>query len=834
MKNQPKMKTFNFVIAFLIVSMNVLGQNSYYWYKGEKIPLTETTNKRFILLEDENIESVLAKPEVTSWKIDSKGIDNTVTTLIPYNNVDSYPSYRWEIIENIGKESSLPPKLKEQKFYSTPFFKTQQGEEVGLSHLFYVKLFKKSDTETLEKMAIENNVKIIGKNRYMPLWHTLACTKNSKGNALEMANMFFESGEFDAAEPDLMVDDLLQCVNDTYFDDQWHLNNDGQYGGTSGIDINICDAWGITEGCNDIVIAVVDQGIELNHPDLLNMFPNNYDTETNTSPSIVYGPHGTACAGIIGAASGNNDGVAGVAPECQLMSISNELLIDLNIRQQLANGINWAWHNGADVISNSWGGPINSTFIDNAIDSALTFGRNGLGCLVVFASGNDNSSVNYPANSNPDIITVGAMSPCGERKRSSSNSSEVGPGVTPDPNGVSCDSEKRWGSNYGNELDLVAPGVLIPTTDREGINGYNPDTAIHVLAGGNKITSDYTDDDYTVWFNGTSSACPQVAGVAALVLSINPNLTQDQVRDIIESTCTKVGSYNYSTVAGRSNGTWDDEVGYGCVNAFEALKAVYPITGPSYVCTSGTEFFIENANGATIEWDQSSNIYRDSPQGSNPCTFSAVGYGNGWISATVNGVELPRIDVFSEYTNLSGRFIERGSYLWKTLYSVNTVQADEVTVEVTEPGVSSFDWSLESSNGTVYWGTLSDDATMYFNLVTASDVHFEVSYEKGECGEVTNNYHFIKGNRLSLAIAPNPTTGEATLVIKSESEEKDFDDNVEWDMEIYSPMQALKTKKTRLKGKSTTIQTAGWTEGVYTVRVKYKDEILTGKLIVRK
>jgi len=90
--------------------------------------------------------------------------------------------------------------------------------------------------------------------------------------------------------------------------------------------------------------------------------------------------------------------------------------------------------------------------------------------------------------------------------------------------------------------------------------------------------------------------------------------------------------------------------------------------------------------------------------------------------------------------------MERGSYLWRTLYTVNTISADEVTVEVSEPGVSSFDWSLENSNGTVYWGTLSDGATMYFNLVTADDVHFEVSYNKGECGEVTNNYHFIKGS----------------------------------------------------------------------------------------
>lgn len=84
-----------------------------------------------------------------------------------------------------------------------------------------------------------------------------------------------------------------------------------------------------------------------------------------------------------------------------------------------------------------------------------------MGCVVIFASGNDNNGVNYPANSNPNILTVGAMSPCGERKN---------------PN--SCDGE-NWGSNFGTELDIVAPGVLIPTTDRQGNNGYNPNLPIH-------------------------------------------------------------------------------------------------------------------------------------------------------------------------------------------------------------------------------------------------------------------------------------------------------------------------------------------------------------------
>jgi len=139
------------------------------------------------------------------------------------------------------------------------------------------------------------------------------------------------------------------------------------------------------------------------------------------------------------------------------------------------------------------------------------------------------------------------MSPCGQRKSP-----------------TSCDGETWWGSNFGAQLDISAPGVLIPTTDRQGANGYNTATGV---AG-----------DYTQNFNGTSSACPHVAAVAALILSQNPNLTQLQVANIIESTAQKVGGYNYQTTAGRTNGTWHNEVGYGLIDAFAAVQAACPTT----------------------------------------------------------------------------------------------------------------------------------------------------------------------------------------------------------------------------------------------------------------
>lgn len=254
-----------------------------------------------------------------------------------------------------------------------------------------------------------------------------------------MANLYYESGQFEEAQPDLMENDLVSCTNDPFFIDQWHLNNTGQYGGITGNDIRICSDWDITRGCANITVAVLDKGLEFNHPDFNNISNVSFDTENGTSPSVVEGNHGVAVAGIIGANVDNGIGIAGVAPETQLMSISNSFASTLNSRQARGIGINFARQNGADIINNSWSSSVVYPIIDDAISNAVTLGRNGLGTLVVFASGNgNNNSISYPSN-NPSVIAVGAMSMCNQRKSLSS-----------------CDGE-NWGSNYGSDLDIMAP-----------------------------------------------------------------------------------------------------------------------------------------------------------------------------------------------------------------------------------------------------------------------------------------------------------------------------------------------------------------------------------------
>jgi hypothetical protein len=325
-----------------------------------------------------------------------------------------------------------------------------------------------------------------------------------------------------------MFDFKSNCTNDPNFGSLW-----GLYNATNpNIDINACQAWPISQGAG-INVAIVDTGIDLLHNDLQsNIHPMSYDCQTNTSPSFLrplnnnfY--HGTHVAGTVGAVGNNNLQVVGVAPQSKLMSISHSMIITPTYSSEIASGISWAYQHGADVINNSFGdqggqyyNEIHSTILENAIINAMTLGRNNLGTLVVFSSGNfDYLGMNYPANFNDNILVVSAINSIGDRYSTSAG---------------------------GEKLDVIAPGQNILST----------------------MPNNGTDSN-----SGTSMASPHAAGVCALVLAVNPSLSGQQVRDIIEQTCQKVGDYSYLTTAGRPNGTWHRDRGYGLIDAYAAVQA---------------------------------------------------------------------------------------------------------------------------------------------------------------------------------------------------------------------------------------------------------------------
>jgi subtilisin family serine protease len=434
--------------------------------------------------------------------------------------------------------------------YANQFLKYTDGTLQGIQDRILVRLKSPKDFEALLENTRKFNASIIKQNEFDKLLYEIQTSKQSPGNALEIANKLSETKLFEYAEPDFLL--LLKrfSTNDPFLNYQWSLNNTGsslQYSGTSGADMNVYNAWTISTGSSTIKVAVVDEGVDLNHPDLqANILPG-YDATGQGSNGGPSGndSHGTACAGIIAAAGNNNTGITGVAYNCKIIPIriayTNTSGSWVTSNTWIGNALNWAYQTGnADILSNSWGGGSSSATINNAITGAVTNGRGGLGAPVLFAAGNDNGANSYPATE-VNTISVIAMSMCYQRKNPSS-----------------CDGETWWGSNFGAGADIAAPGVKIYTTDISGSSGYST-------------------GNYTPTFNGTSSATPNAAGVMALILSANPNLTAAQARAAIESTCRKVGGYAYnSNVSGQPNGTWSNDLGYGLVNAYDAMLAVTP------------------------------------------------------------------------------------------------------------------------------------------------------------------------------------------------------------------------------------------------------------------
>lgn len=346
--------------------------------------------------------------------------------------------------------------------------------------------------------------------------------KNSKYIILFLVSFFLSSIEI-SAQPD-----------DPFFENQYYLNQ------VNDVDINALEAWDITTGDATIRVAFIGNGIEANHEDFLDLTGNSnvvngFSPDGGTGLLFNDNSHEQACAGIVGARH-NDQGISGIAPNVEIVPINLLAECDSysNGAECIRDAIFWAADNNVDIIniSQTFAGsdPCNPTTanmntINSAIDYALEQGRNGKGCIILAGVGNNGiPCISYPA-SYPGVIAVGA---------------------------IDRDGDHSEYSHTGMELDFVTPS--------------SPGTATTVIPNGDVWTLDFMnegnqDDHYRDNFGGTSGACAIGSGVAALILSESPSFTYEEVYQLMKVTAKDQGAIG-----------WDDEFGYGIMDAFATVE----------------------------------------------------------------------------------------------------------------------------------------------------------------------------------------------------------------------------------------------------------------------
>lgn len=403
-------------------------------------------------------------------------------------------------------------------------------------------------------------------------------------NPLKITNRLMQRSEILTAEPNVVVRTQQQYrPSDPLYSKQWHLNHNGGAGLAPGSHVFAEQAWDITRGNRLVVVAVMDDGVDLGHPDFQGMgkivAPRDFKGQDFAPLPEGDDDHGTACAGVA-VAEENGAGVVGVAPGCALMPIRTTGFLDDETIEDL---FEWAMQKGAWVISCSWGPSAVYYALSlrqrAALTRAATEGRNGKGCVIVFAAGN----ANRPTNGTIDENGWPNNAVRGPTKWLS------GFAVHPDVIAVSASTslnKKAAYSNWGAEIAVCAPsnnappGMGLPETGfvqtPPVVNTYLP--GLGVFTSDRMANTGYAPGNFTPDFGGTSSACPLVAGVAALVLSANPDLTAQEVRQILQQTADKIIDTDPDPQFGLRRGTYEaggrsDWFGYGKVNAFKAVQA---------------------------------------------------------------------------------------------------------------------------------------------------------------------------------------------------------------------------------------------------------------------
>ena len=422
-----------------------------------------------------------------------------------------------------------------------------------------------SSIDLLNKKYGIENIEPLFKNKCpASLSNIYKITFPSNVNIYSVIDDYSKNIDIEYIEPNYIYHICIE-PNDLFFGMQWALHQENDH------DIDAPEAWDIERGSDDVIIAIIDTGVDWNHPDLcdniwinedeipdngrddddngyvddvrgwdfvntsVEVWPGEDGKNEDNNPMDFYG-HGTHCAGIAGAMTNNSIGIAGTCWNCRIMplragykSASGRGILELC---NIVKAIIYAVDNGAKIISMSYGAYISPATEYRAIEYA-----HKKGVILVAAAGNCNISQKYFPAGYDEVIAVSAT----------------------DRNDKKADF-----SNFGYWVDVAAPGI--------------------------EIYSTYFDDCYK-FLEGTSMSCPFVAGLSALILSKNPNLSPEEVKTILKSTVDPVKSKKY--------------IGVGRINAYKALSRnstpIVEITSPTDgAIVEGSIELIGNAYGETF------------------------------------------------------------------------------------------------------------------------------------------------------------------------------------------------------------------------------------------
>ncbi|MFN0034705.1 MAG: S8 family peptidase [Saprospiraceae bacterium] len=424
----------------------------------------------------------------------------------------------------------------------------ESGEVMLYTENFFVKF--KDDVAEADCLALIKRYRLKMKNKlpFAPNSYFVCAEEGTGLEVFGIAEQILKEKIVEYCHPELLQERRFKAPAHPL---QWHLAKTEIDGKVIDNHVNIEKAWKITKGKN-ITIAVIDDGVDINHPEFSGRIVHPFDaTEGNEDPrpKLDDDSHGTSCAGMA-CAAGLKNGASGTAPEANLMPI--RLRSGLGSMAE-ANAFAWAADHGADVISCSWGpsdgkwwepsDPLHhrSTALPDstrlAMQYALKKGRGGLGCVILFAAGNGNETVDNDGYcSFKDVISVAACNDSGTR----SVYSDFGKAI--------------WASFPSGDFEYEpfkhpAPASQgLRTTDRLGKPGYDEGT-------------------YTNSFGGTSAACPGMAGVVALMLAANPALSPKKIKQIIRRSCHRID---------EARGKYDAKkhsifYGYGRIDAGKAV-----------------------------------------------------------------------------------------------------------------------------------------------------------------------------------------------------------------------------------------------------------------------